>query len=47
MEDIRTCLIETRAIHYLHIADEWIDINSITRELNIPSIRTNTVTRKH
>ena len=39
LSKIRTYLIESRATHFLRLADGWADVPAI-REINVPTIRT-------
>jgi predicted TIM-barrel enzyme len=41
LQDVRTSIIETRAIHFLNVVDEWSGI-PIHQEINVSAIRTKT-----
>ena len=40
LNDIRTSIIQSQAIHFLRLVDEWVDISALQRELNAGVIRT-------
>ncbi|MEN9561092.1 MAG: hypothetical protein RIQ56_365 [Candidatus Parcubacteria bacterium] len=40
LNDIRTSIIHSQAIHFLRLVDEWVDIPALQRELNMGTIRT-------
>ena len=45
LHDIRTSIIETRAIHFLNVVDEWSEIPT-HQEINVSSIRTSGYIKK-